>query len=67
MNKILNLFIIFIILIGISGLTNDYTYHPISTRQISNKAIATSNFYSIKDHNEFKGEKQTVLTRCKIS
>jgi len=44
MNKILNLFIILTILIGIAGLTNDYTYQPISTRQISNKAITSSNF-----------------------
>jgi len=50
MNKFLNLFIISIILIGITGLTNDYTYHPISTRQISNKAITASNFYSITDN-----------------
>jgi len=50
MNKILNLFIISIILIGITGLTNDYTYHQISTRQISNKAITSSNFYSITDN-----------------
>jgi len=49
MNKILNLFIISIILIILTGLTNDYTYQPISTRQISNKAITTSNFYSITD------------------
>ena len=49
MNKILNLFIILTILIGIAGLTNDYTYQPISTRQISNKAITSSNFYSITD------------------
>ena len=50
MNKILNLFIISIILIGIAGLTNDYTYHPVSTRQISNKTITASNFYSITDN-----------------
>ena len=50
MNKILNLFIISIILIGLAGLTNDYTYSPVSTRQISNKAITASNFYSITDN-----------------
>jgi len=49
MNKFLNLLIISIILTILTGLTNDYTYRPISTRQISNKAIISSNFYSITD------------------